>query len=248
MSLELKLPVKSGLFVTGTDTEVGKTLITGAVARILAGQGLKVGVFKPVATGCRHSREGLVSSDAEFLAVCADSDYPLTVINPVSYATPAAPVVAADYEKRGIDFEPIASAYRYLCEVSDVVLVEGIGGVRVPVTDDVDVLDMAVWFGLPVVVVARAGLGTINHTLLTVDAARRAGLKAAGVVLNGYSEATAGTAEVTNPQVIARYGKVDVLSVVPYDETVSIETGKIGEAVLQSLAECDWRGLCGVHR
>lgn len=240
MTLELYLPPKSGLFITGTDTGVGKTLIAGAIARILSEQGVNVGVFKPVATGCRHSREGLVSSDAEFLAYCAGCEYPLSVLNPIRYATPAAPIVSADFENREVDFEHIASAYKYICDNSDLVIVEGIGGICVPISAQVEVLDLAVEFNLPVVIVSRPDLGTINHTLLTADAVRGANLNLAGVVINGYNEAQAGPAETTCPQVIANCGNVNVLSVVPFDETADIETGNLGEVIIDSLLDCDW--------
>jgi dethiobiotin synthetase len=246
MSVQMKFPEKPGLFITGTDTCVGKTLIAGAIARILADGGRKVGVFKPIATGCRHSREGLISSDAEFLAYCSDCDYPLSVVNPVGYTTPAAPVVSADYEHREVDFEQISSTYSYICQSSGLVIVEGIGGLRVPITEDVDVLDLAAGLGLPVVIVSRAQLGTINHTLLTIDALRSKNLKIAGVIINGYDASEAEAAEVTAPQVIARCGNVNVLAIVPFDETVDVEEGRLGEVVIESLADCDWAGLAGL--
>jgi dethiobiotin synthetase len=243
MKLRLNLPKKDGLFITGTDTGVGKTLVAGAIARILAEEGLAVGVFKPVATGCRHSREGLVSGDAEFLLYCAGCEHPLYVVNPVTFETPAAPIASAQRERREIEFETIASAYGYICGNSDVVIVEGIGGVRVPITDKVDVLELAGQFNLNMVVVARPSLGTINHTLLTVDAVRRAGLRLVGVVINGYNEAQADYAEQTAAEVIARCGRVDVLAVVPFDETASVENGSLGEVIVDSLRGCDWRSL-----
>jgi dethiobiotin synthetase len=246
MSLQIDFPKKPGLFITGTDTGVGKTLIAGAIARILTEQGLKVGVFKPIATGCRHSREGLVSSDAEFLACCADCDYPLSVVNPVGYTTPAAPIVSADYEHRRIDFEEISSAYNYICQTCQMVIVEGIGGIRVPITEDIDLLDLAVRFQLPVVIVSRPGLGTINHTLLTIDAIRSKNLDIAGVVINGYDASKDEPAEITAPQVIARCGNVNILSVVPFDETVDVEQGRLGEVVIESLTDCNWAELAGL--
>lgn len=239
----MNFPEKPGLFITGTDTGVGKTLIAGAIARILTGQGLKVGVFKPIATGCRRSREGLVSSDAEFLAYCADCDYPLSTVNPVTYLTPAAPIVAADYERREINFEEINSAYNYICQTCQLVIVEGLGGVRVPITEDVDVLDLAAGFQLPVVIISRPTLGTINHALLTIDAIRSRNLSIAGVVINGYDASSQEPAEVTAPQVIARCGNVDILAVVPFDEAVDVEQGLLGDVVIESLADCEWAKL-----
>jgi dethiobiotin synthetase len=240
MSLQINFPEHPGLFITGTDTGVGKTLIAGAIARILTEQDVKVGVFKPIATGCRHTREGLISSDAEFLAYCSDCDYPLSVVNPVSYHIPAAPIVSADYEHREINLEEIYSAYNYICQCCEVIIVEGIGGIRVPITEDIDVLDLAAGFGLPVVIVSRPDLGTINHTLLTIDAIRSRNLKIAGVVINGYDASKEEPAEATAPQVIARCGNVNILSIVPYDETVDVEQGRSGEVVIESLADYDW--------
>ncbi|MEN8128040.1 MAG: dethiobiotin synthase, partial [Planctomycetota bacterium] len=95
--LNLSLPKKNGLFITGTDTGVGKTLVAGGIAAVLREQGLKVGVFKPIASGCRNDG-GLVSDDTEFLALCADADYSLSVITPVTYKTPAAPVTCVQLE------------------------------------------------------------------------------------------------------------------------------------------------------
>jgi dethiobiotin synthetase len=243
MPINLNLPKKPGLFVTGTDTGVGKTLIAGAVARILTEDGRKVGVFKPIATGCKRGWEGMVSGDTEFLCFCANSDLHLSTVTPVGYVTPAAPIVSAAKEKQDIDFAKIATAYEQICQVSDVVIVEGIGGVRVPLTSEFDLLDMAVEFSLPVVIVARPDLGTINHTLMTIDCVRSANLKIAGVIINRYDATESTIAEETAEQVIAHCGGVNVLAVVPFDETVNIEQPNAGEMVMPSLAHCDWAKL-----
>jgi len=240
MPINLNLPEKAGLFITGTDTGVGKTLIAGAVARILTDKGLKVGVFKPIATGCRRSWDGFVGSDTEFLAHCANSDLSLSTITPVGYPTPAAPIVSAACDGPAIDFNRIAAAYRDICQNSDIVIVEGIGGVRVPLTAEFDLLDLAVEFALPVVIVARPNLGTINHTLMTIDCVRAAKLKIAGVVINNYNATESTVAEDTAPEVIAKCGGVNVLSVVPFDETVNIEEPNLGEFIIGSLTDCDW--------
>ena len=241
--LDLNLPKKNGLFITGTDTGVGKSLITGGIAAILREQGLKVGVFKPIASGCRHEREGLVSDDTEFLAMCADADYPLSVITPVTYKTPAAPVTCAEIEGCPVDFEAIVTAYKYLCETCDVVLVEGIGGAMVPITETETILDLAAAFDLPAVIVGRPDLGTINHSLLTIAAVRNAGLPVAGLVINGYNAETADVPEETSPHVICDFSNTNLLSVVAYDETSNVEDGRLGESVLQSLQSCDWDAL-----
>jgi dethiobiotin synthetase len=246
MPINLSLPKKAGFFITGTDTGVGKTLIAGAIAKILAGKGLKVGVFKPIATGCKHTWDGLISNDTDFLSWCANSDLSPSTITPVGYRTPAAPIVSADREGCAIDFGKIAAAYKDICQNSDAVLVEGIGGVRVPLTEEFDLLDLAVEFALPVVIVARPNLGTINHTLMTIDCVRAAKLKITGVVINGYNAAESTVAEDTAAETIAKCSDADILAVVPFDETVSIEKPNLGEVILASLAGCDWEKLAGL--
>lgn len=241
----MDLPKVKGFFVTGTDTEVGKTLIAGGIARVLRDSGKKVGVFKPVGSGCNHQYEGLVNADAEFLRSCSHCDFPLNDINPVGYVAPAAPAVCEEFERRPVDYGLIEDCYKKISAASDVMVVEGVGGVRVPVSRGVDVLDLAKEFDLPVVVVSRCGLGTINHTLLTLDAIRGVGLKIAGVVLSGYDVELAGLAQETLPGVLEEWGGVEVLSIVPLDEESDVEQGRLGEVVLETLAEVDWDSLCG---
>ncbi len=243
MPINLNLPKKNGLFITGTDTGVGKTLIAGAIAKILVDGGHKVGVFKPVATGCKSHWEGLVSRDSEFLAYCANSDLKLPTINPVAYVTAAAPIVSAAEERRPIDFKKIASAYNEICQNCDVVIVEGIGGIRVPLTDEFDLRDLAVEFGLPVVIVSRPHLGTINHTLLTIDSGRAVNLKIEGVVINGYDSSQTTIAEETARQVISQCGDVTILGDVPFDETADVEELKLGEDIVPALSRVDWWNL-----
>ncbi len=245
MPINLNLPGKTGLFITGTDTGVGKTLIAGAIARILTDKGLKVGVFKPIATGCKNNWEGLISNDTEFLSYCANSDLSLSTITPVGYPIPAVPVVSAACNGSAIDFNRIAAAYKDICQNSDIVIVEGIGGVRVPLTEEFDLLDLAVEFALPVVIVTRPNLGTINHTLMTIDCVRAAELKIAGVVINGYNATESTEAEDTAPDVIAKYSGADILAVVPFDETVDIAKQNLGEFIVGSLTDCDWTKLAG---
>jgi len=243
MPMELNLPQANGLFITGTDTGVGKTLVAGGIAKILTQAGLTVAVFKPVATGCKHHHEGLVSTDAEFLRYWSNCDFELSVINPVGFVTPAAPVVCQEFERRHVDFAAIQTAYESICKVSDFVIVEGIGGIRVPISGDVDVLGLAKAFGLPVVIVARPYLGTINHTLLTIDAVRSVGLDVAGVVISGYEAVSATYAEETGAEVIAEYGKVEILAIVPQDEDSDVDNNRLGDLAVEALTDCDWAEL-----
>ena len=238
--MNLKFPKHKGLFITATDTGVGKTLIAGAIAKILSQKGKKVGVFKPVATGCKKTKQGLVSEDAQFLSYCADSKFGLDIINPIKFKTPASPFACEKTENKKVDLKKIAAAYKRICQESNLVIVEGIGGIRVPITKDIDVLGLAKAFALPIVIVTRAKLGTINHTLLTIDAIRRAGLLLAGVIINGYDEKTKNLAEKTNAAIIKESGKVEIIATVPFDNTTNMEKFIIGQKILKNLQNINW--------
>ncbi len=163
-------------FITGTDTGVGKTWFTCWLVRAWLAHGHHAAALKPVATGDRK--------DALLLRVASGNALSLDEINPAYFARPAAPLVAARAENREIDFAPINQAIGEMCGRFSHVAVEGVGGWRVPLAPDYDVRDWARELGLPVVVVARGTLGTLNHTQLTVDSVREAGLACAGVVVN----------------------------------------------------------------
>ena len=242
--MELNLPKAKGVFVTGTDTGVGKTLISGGIAKILKDAGNRVGVFKPIASGCSHTNEGLVNADSEFLRYHSHCDHSLSTISPVGFVTPAAPIVCEEHENRLVDFDAVATAYQQICNDSDVVVVEGIGGVRVPISEGVDVLEMAKWFDMPVVVVTRPDLGTINHTLMTVDLIRGAGLNLAGVIISGYDAMNATLAEETLPQVLMDFGGIEILTIIPKDEDSDVESCKLGELTVEALNDCDWQDVC----
>ncbi|MBN1787454.1 MAG: dethiobiotin synthase [Sedimentisphaerales bacterium] len=238
--MEFEFAKHKGLFITGTDTGIGKTVIAGAIAKILSQNGKITGVFKPIATGCRLDREGLVSEDAEFLAHCTDSQFGLDVINPINFLIPAAPFACEQEENKKIELEKIITAYNYICSNTDCIIVEGIGGIRVPITDQLDVLTLAKALDLPVVIVARPNLGTINHTLLTIDAVRSANLPLAGVIINGYDESQTDFAQQSGPAVIAQTGRTQILAIVPFDHETNIEKGILGNIVLDTLTEIDW--------
>ncbi|OQA03799.1 MAG: ATP-dependent dethiobiotin synthetase BioD 1 [Planctomycetes bacterium ADurb.Bin401] len=229
-----------GLFITATDTGVGKTLIAGAIAKILSEKGKRVGVFKPVATGCKKTNDGLVGEDAEYLAKSIDGRFSLSQINPETFEEPAAPLACEIKENRKVDLVKIFNAYNYMCSVCDYIIVEGIGGIRVPITDGLDVLGLAKMFGLPVVIAARPGLGTINHTLLTIEAVRNAQLPLAGVIISGYDELNSDFAHRSAPEIIARAGQTEILAAVPFDKQTDIGQGIIGRNVLDSLTKIDF--------
>jgi dethiobiotin synthetase len=227
-----------GLLVTGTDTGIGKTIIAGAIADWFRRQGNRVAVLKPAGSGCVRRREGLVSEDAEFLAHCADASHPLDLICPVRYAEPLAPAIAGERAKEPLDWSAIDRSTTAMSRDSDVMVVEGVGGLMVPMDEQHTFLDVARWLKLPAVVVARPNLGTINHTLLTVNALRGAGVNVAGVVINRYPAQNADVASETNPRAIERWGKVPVLCVVP--EVAGGVKDRLHADVVAAVATVDW--------
>jgi dethiobiotin synthetase len=226
-----------GLFITGTDTGVGKTVVAGAIADWFRRRHRRVGVLKPVATGCVHRREGLVSEDAEFLAHCADARFPLDVICPQRYAEPLAPSVAAERAKQPLDWEAVQRSMRAIEAGSDVLIVEGVGGAMVPLDGWHTVLDLLRWLRLPVVVVARPDLGTINHTLLTLAALRSADATIAGIVINRYPTDTPDAAQETNPRVIEKWGKAPLLCVTPSE---LVGSTRVPEGIAAAIETVDW--------
>jgi dethiobiotin synthetase len=171
---------RTGWFVTGTDTGVGKTVVACALARALRAAGRDVGVMKPAETGVGPAGP----LDARALREAAGADDPLERICPVQLALPAAPAVAAAHEGVALDLGRIRSAWEELAARHAVMVVEGAGGLLVPLGPRYAMAELAGELGLPLLVVARAALGTINHTLLTLEAAERRGLALAGVVIS----------------------------------------------------------------
>lgn len=204
-----------GYFITGTDTGVGKTLVAGAIASALARRGVRIGVMKPCETGCRMGDGVLMPEDALFLKSMAQSDDPLDLVCPYRMEQPVAPLVAAELSGTIIDVGYIIKVFQDLRERCDVVIVEGAGGLLVPVAERVMNLDLALALELPLLIVARLSLGTINHTLLTERVAREGGASIAGIVLNQDGE-TLGIAERTNPDVIRRFVQSPVFGPLPF--------------------------------
>jgi dethiobiotin synthetase len=199
------------LFITGTDTNVGKTYISTLLVRTLRAAGKDAVGMKAMSCGDR--------SDARSLHAACDGAAPLDDINPVWFNTAVAPRVAAKLEGRTIDLAPIRAAYARLCAAHEVVIVEGLGGWRVPIAHDFSLSDLAVEFALPVVVVAANRLGAINHTLLTVESIRAHGLKCAGIILNRLTPGEADVATRTNREVIAEFAGVPILAEVEFGAT-----------------------------
>ena len=205
-----------GYFITGTDTGVGKTLVAGGLTALYKNKGLNVGVMKPVATGCKRVNNRLVSDDAVFLKLSAEADDEYELINPVSLEQPLAPTVAARLSNTKIDTDKINTAYDTLCERHEYMIVEGIGGLLVPIDEYYFVVDMAEEMELPVIVVCRPTLGTINHTLLTVSYARQHGLDVKGIIINESAENGETIVKDTNTDEIKRLTGLPILGTIPF--------------------------------
>jgi dethiobiotin synthetase len=189
-------------FVAGTDTGVGKTLVAAGLARLLLNRGFRVGVLKPVASG------GVPSADGKLLQKAArlpDSAYPGIV--PVHYRQPLAPWVAG-WKEGSVPLKKVDAAYRRALAQYDRLIVEGIGGVLVPIARDFNAADWPATWRLPALVVARAGLGTLNHTLLTVEALQRRKIGILGVLVNGFKGRE--LSEKTNVTALRKLLKVPV--------------------------------------
>jgi dethiobiotin synthetase len=206
-----------GLFVTGTDTGVGKTVVSAALLASLAAAGESVRAYKPVVTGLEDPAEiaarGQWPPDHELLGTAAGMS-PRDVA-PLRYGPAVSPHLAAELAGERIDPERLLAAAR-AGTAGETLIAEGVGGLLTPLTEDYTVCDLAAAIGLPVLIAARPGLGTINHTLLTLRVARAAGLQVCGVVLNPWPEEPT-ILHRSNHSTIARLGEVHVehLGLVP---------------------------------
>jgi dethiobiotin synthetase len=195
---------------------VGKTVVAAALIMALKKEGLKVCGMKPVESGCKRKGGALIPADGNFLKEASEVEEPIESITPVRFVEPLAPWVAAARRRTRVDLKKIWLKFRKLSGRYDAVVVEGIGGLMVPIKEDYFVSDLAADIGLPVIVVASAFLGTINHTLLTVEHALGKGLNVAGVILNHPVKPERTVAEKTNPDAIEKLAPVPLIGVMPY--------------------------------
>ncbi len=198
------------IFVTGTDTGVGKTLISSALARHFSSKGLKVGVMKPIETGIENP-EGL-GPDATLLRWAAQSTDPEEQISPYRYKQPLAPCQAATLSNKPIDVDEIEEAFKAMRVNKDLVIVEGAGGLMVPIRGGFIMSDLARQLNLPLLIVTHPRLGTLNHTLLTTFAARAMDLEISGYIINQMPEKP-DDAEKQAPHLLASLASADLLGV-----------------------------------
>ena len=211
-------PITPGLFITGSNTDVGKTWIASLIARSLFATGRRVGVYKPVASGCHRDEAGQwICDDAVALWQAAGSPGSIDDVCPQTFAAPLAPHVAARAEGRSVDFEKAVGGAGVWKEASDIVIVEGAGGLLSPMSDKETNADLAIELGYPLIIVVANTIGAINQTLLTTTTAAsyRGGLPVAGIVLCDVDERD-DPSRSTNAAEIAARTEVPVLGRVTF--------------------------------
>lgn len=223
----------SGIFVTGTDTGIGKTWTTLALMYALKSRGLCVAGMKPVASGGVHVKNNLKNEDARLIQAECSTEQPYEWVNPYLFAEPIAPHIAAQNSGTNINLEPIIGAYNNMATRCDFVVVEGIGGWRVPLAEQLSTVDMVRAMRLPVVLVIGLRLGCINHALLTAECIRADGIPLTGLVVNGVDS------EYTYPEQTLKTlsGSINapLLGVFPYMQTRDIASLAANLDILQIL-------------
>jgi dethiobiotin synthetase len=209
-----------GVFVTGTDTGAGKTLVACGIIRVLRGTGRRVAAMKPVASGCEQTATGLISDDAARLAVASGLEAPIDLVNPYRFLPAIAPHLAAAQDGVRIDLQRIAAAFGALSGLADCVVVEGVGGLRVPLNETEDVADLVRLLRLPVVLVVGMRLGCLNHALLTAEAIDRRALRWCGWVANHVDPDMAASDD--NVETLTRRLGVPLLGRTPFSATGDI--------------------------
>jgi dethiobiotin synthetase len=213
-----------GIFVTGTGTGVGKSVVAGAVCAALARRGERVAAFKPAVTGVDEP-EGEWPADHELLAGAASAGQVPAAVAPYGFGPPVSPHYAAELAGEAIEPTRLVAEARAAGENADALVCEGVGGLLVPITPHYLVRDLAVDLALPVVVAAVTGLGTINHTLLTVEAARGVGLRVAGIVLTPWPERPA-PIELSNRATVERLAGVPASGLPPTEPNSLADAGE----------------------
>jgi dethiobiotin synthetase len=203
-----------GVFITGTDTGIGKTVVAATLARVLTLRGVTVGVIKPVTSGCPEVDGVRISEDADLLRWAACETAPAEDSAPYLLSAPFAPSVAATREGVRIDFDHIRDACTRLATSHDFIIAEGAGGLMVPLAGGLMVADLILHLKLPALVVTRPNLGTLNHTILTIFAAKQLGIDVRGFILNNYPENPSGAEEYA-PHLLDSLSGVPLLGIVP---------------------------------
>src|SRR5208283_4451720 len=224
-----------GVFITGTDTGVGKTIAAAVLIRALIKKGIKVAAMKPIETGCLNRDGSLIPPDGMFLKSVAQMDTTIDLVSPIRFEQPLAPMVASELEGKAVELRKIIDSYRILSGQYSFMVVEGAGGLLVPIVkmkkkgDRADqrayfMVDLMRELRLPVIIVTRPTLGTINQTLLTVNHALLTGLEVVGVLINNAQAPGNSLAEKTNPLVLEELCPVPILGILPHINDVTLNT------------------------
>lgn len=213
--------MKQGFFITGTDTGVGKTWSTVALMRYFSHQGKTVVGMKPVASGCVEQNGRLRNADALLLQQYASRPIPYEQVNPYALQLPVSPHIAAAKSNQIIRFETVITAFETLTMQADIVLVEGVGGWRVPLNEQQDIADLAATLNLPVIVVVAIRLGCISHARLTCEAVQASGVPCAGWIATCLDKDMLCRQE--NIRTLRRSLPVPLLGVLPYAETADFD-------------------------
>ncbi|MBI4844276.1 MAG: dethiobiotin synthase [Nitrospirae bacterium] len=210
-----------GFFITGTDTGVGKTYVAAGILMALKKAGYAVCPFKPVETGCTRRGGRLIPADALRLLEASGAMVSLDDVNPYRFKAALAPAAAAEEEGAVISRKKILGKYKALALRYDKLIVEGAGGIMVPLYKNFLFIDLVKELGIPLIIVARPGLGTINHTLLTIDAARSRGIKVTGVIIDHSKRYLRDRSLKSNPDIIRSIGEVEILGELPFSPDIS---------------------------
>lgn len=213
----------SAIFITGTDTGVGKTVVSAALAAAFRKRDIDAAVMKPIATGAVKKKNRLVSCDVEFLRKAARSKDEISLVNPYCADLPLAPAAAFKLRNKKISIDRVKDCLRKLLKRHEIVLVEGIGGLFVPIKDNYLVADLVKDLDIPLIVVSRNGLGAINHALLTIKQANDLGLDVLGIIFNNTYKPAADISRKTNPRIIKEISGADIIGEFPYLGSASVE-------------------------
>lgn len=211
----------NGFFITGTDTDVGKTVVTACLTTLFKSQG--VGIMKPIETGVDPNCSSTANSDTKFLMEVSGTNDAEEEVCPLRLKTPASPYQASQIAGTSIQPSTILKQFKVLQSRHNMMLVEGVGGLLVPITTRYNVADLAREIGLPLIIVSRVRVGTLNHTLLTINAARQHGLIIKGIILNKQENGDLDKVEEQQGKLIEELSDTPILGTCPYIDDVSPE-------------------------
>jgi dethiobiotin synthetase len=238
--------LKKGLFVTGTDTGVGKTIVAAGFVRFVRNRGLRGLGVKPIETGCSVRDGMLYPEDGVFLKEASEGDITLDECAPFRFSLPAAPHRAAAMEGKHLKLVDLVEHVLSVSEDADLTVVEGAGGLMVPIQEDSMMIDFMVRLGYPILLVARRALGTLNHTLLSVDALEKRGVAPVGIILSATSAST-GPEEEFTPRDIARLVKGIPVAELPFlSPDIARDPGQIARTMVECWQEdllIQWLGV-----